>query len=116
MVSETAAMGEEVGDGDVCRHPRVAEREGRVDVHHPGVPRNLAVSDDGGNDRRREWLGHRGELEDGFRIDRVPRADLALPEAAGKDDLILKDDAYPDAREAGPVNVALRQRGDLIHR
>src|SRR5215211_4522108 len=98
MARQSAAMGEQVADGDCCRRKLILKSKTGIDVADAAVPRDLAVAHQGRDDRRGQHLGHRGELEDGVDIDGFGLVSLTHAEGAEEDDFIAMDDGH---REPG---------------
>src|SRR5690606_38164160 len=104
VVWQSAAMGVEVGDGDVRGDPWIAEGEGGIDVRHPRVPANLTLANETGDHGRPERFGDRGELEDGAGVHRLTGVDVPYPEAFGEHDLVVRHHADGDAGDSGAVH------------
>ncbi len=98
VVGEAAAVGEEVGGGDVVADPGVLQREaGEGDVLVPVGGVGEGAGDDGGGD----GLGERGDLEDGVGVDLAALTGPSEAEALEVEDLVVVDDGHGGAGDAG---------------
>src|SRR3546814_1267322 len=78
---QTAAMDEQVADGDLARYPRVVHAKPGHMVDNRIVPPDLALVDEDGERRGGHRLAGRAGLEQGLRIDRRRVAEPARPPA-----------------------------------
>ena len=94
-----AVLGHEVGYLELARHPGVVHLEARQMVDHPVGPGELPVVDLHRNQRRRECLRRRADLEEGVGIDGVGAAHALHAEALRVDDLIVLHDGNGETRD-----------------
>ncbi len=101
VVGEAAAVGEQVGGGDVVGDPGVLQGEPGQDG---AVVPLLGVGEGAGHDRGGDGLGHRSELEDGVGADLAALAGLAEPVALDVDDLVVMDHGHGHAGDPGAAH------------
>ena len=109
---QPGALGDQVEDAELARHPRVLQLECRVEIDDPVVPGELLPVGRDRHGRREEGLGRRADLEDGRGIDRLA-AFPADAEALRVDEAVAGDDADREARTAEGGHAALDRRFEI---
>ncbi len=111
MVRQAGTVGEQIGDGDVLRHPRVRQREPGQVLHHRRVPGDRAGADLMGDHGGGERLRQRGDLEHGVGVDLCRLTILAHAEALGIDGGAV---LHHGDRHAGNAGLAHDVAGERI--
>ena len=95
---QSAALGEQVDDPELLRHPGVEHAKSGVVIHHAVHPVELALVDQHCRSSRRERLGGRADLEDSVGIHCLGCARLAAAEAACEQHVLAHDNTYGEPR------------------
>ena len=89
---QSAAMGEQVADRDLRRGIGLVQRKAGIDIADAGVPRQVTVTHERGNDGRGNRLGERRELKHRIGVDPFACARFPDAEACEIDHLVVLDD------------------------
>ena len=96
VAGQPAAVGVQVGEGDVVGHVGVVELQVGVRRVHRVVPGEDVPTDEPAERGGRDRLGQRGQLEDGVGVDGRGVADLAHSVSLGEHHLVAVDDRDGD--------------------